>query len=51
MQQPTQKLVSCFTGNKVCLCYQKNLLMACKEIVVICNAIRTERLGTIRREF
>ena len=51
VQQPKQKFGSCLTENKICLCYQKILLKTCTEIVVICYAIRTERLGTIRREF
>jgi len=51
MQGYTRKLISCLTENKICLCYQKNLLMTCTEIVVTCYATRTERLGTIRREF
>jgi len=50
MQQPAQKFGSCLTENKIFLCFPKNLLIACTEIV-ICYAIHTERLGTISREF
>jgi len=50
MQQPTQKFRSCLTEKKG-LCFPKNLVIACTEIVVICYVIRTERPGTNGREF